>query len=110
MHRAVLRGSVWTQGRGPELRRVHLLGASKLVALDYLNPDHSSDVRRDEIRWGPSIGEAAVVNLGKSAWLGTFSGRHLARCDHYRLMFYDEVLDLICEEISAHEGPYAAQA
>ena len=130
MYQAVLRDRIWAEGRGPELRRAHFRGDGLiLVALEYLNPDWSSeaDVKhlvvhraqvhlytpeevynstRDEVRWGPSINQAAVVNLGKSAWLLTFSQRHLARCEHYRIMFYDQYLDVICENISAEDGPY----
>jgi hypothetical protein len=133
MYEVVLRDSIWAEGRGPELRsaryRSNGLG---LVALEYLNPDWTSeaDLRhlvihqaqvhmftphevynfaRDEVRWGPPIDQAAVVNLGKSEWLLTFSQQRLARCSHYRIMFYDEYLDLICENISVESGPYRAQ-
>jgi hypothetical protein len=106
---------------------VHFLGTGfNLVALEYMNPD-CADIKhlvlqgtqvhlftpeevynclRDEVRWGPSIDSAALVNLGKSEWLLTFDQRHLARCNHYRIMFYDEYLDIICENISADNGPY----
>jgi hypothetical protein len=96
-----------------------------LRALEYLNPDEA-DVRhllfqgtqvsmftpeevynygRDEIDWGPAIDQAAAVNLGKSEWLLTFAQQHLERCSHYRIMFYDEFLDVICENVGAASGP-----
>src|ERR1700733_4133576 len=126
---AVLRHWIWAEGRGPELRRVHYTH-TRLSALEYLNPDWSSesDVRhllfrrgqvstftpeevhnygRDEVRWGPAIAHAAIVNLGKSEWLLGFAQRHLGHCSHYRIMFYDEILDIICEDISAGQGRYS---
>jgi hypothetical protein len=133
MYRVVLRDWIWAEGRGPELRRAYFGGrGSILVALEYANPDWASeaDVKhlvvhraqvhmftpeevynyaRDEVQWGPSIDQAAVVHLGKSEWLLTFSQRHLARCNHYRIMFYDEYVDIICENISAENGPYRGQ-
>jgi hypothetical protein len=100
-----------------------------IVALEYENPDgasghlviHRAQVHMftpeevhnpllDEVQWGPSIGSAAVVNLGKSEWLLTFDQRHLALCNHYRIMFYDEYFDIICENISAEMGPYRGKS
>ena len=65
---------------------------------------------RDEVRWGALINQAAIVNFGKSEWLLSFSQQHLARCKHYRLMFYDGYLDVICENITAENGPYHSSA
>jgi len=132
MYKPVLRDWIWSEGRGPELRRAHFRGSGlHLIALDYLNPDWSSedDLRhliihkgqvhqstpeevynrsRDEVQWGPSINQAAVVDLGKSDWLLAFAQRHLSKCRHYRIMFYDEYLDIICEDVTAAAGPYAS--
>ncbi len=128
MYKPVLRDWIWADGRGPELRRAHFFGRGlNLIALDYLNPDWVSeddmrhlvlhkthqvtpeevyDYSRETVGWGPSINQAAVVDLGRSAWLLSFSQQHLASCRHYRIMFYDEYLELICEGISAAHGPY----
>lgn len=134
MYEPFLRDKIWAEGRGPELRRAYFRGGQfGLIALEYVNPDWSSEadikhlilhrtqahlytpeevynVTRDEVRWGPPINQAAIVNLGKSEWLLSFSQRHLARCNHYRLMFYDEYLDVICENITAGDGPYQSSA
>ena len=134
MYKPVLLDRIWAEGRGPELRRAHFRGKGlSLIALDYLNPDYGSedDMRhliihkaqvhqytpeelynssRDEVRWGPSLGQAAVVDLGKSDWLLAFSQRHLGNCKHYRIMFYDEWLDIICENITAAAGSYSSRA
>lgn len=50
----------------------------------------------------------AAVCFGRSSWFESFSPLHLERCEHYRLMFYDEYLDIICEGIEAKTGPYRA--
>jgi hypothetical protein len=50
--------------------------------------------------------KAAAVCLGRSPWLRSFSLRHLAKCEHYRVMFYDQFLDIICEGIEAGSGGY----
>ena len=134
MYEPFLRDKIWAEGRGPELRRAYFrAGQFGLIALEYLNPDWSSeadikhlifhraqthlytpeevyDVTRDEVRWGPPINQAAIVNLGKSEWLLSFSQQHLARCKHYRLVFYDGYLDVICENITAENGPYHSSA
>jgi hypothetical protein len=134
MYTVVLRDWIWASGRGPELRRAHFRGHGlNLIALDYLNPDWASDddVRHliihkeqvhqttpeevhnyssDTVRWGPSINQAAVVELGKSSWLLSFSQQHLGNCKHYRIMFYDQYLDIICENITAAAGAYAPTA
>jgi hypothetical protein len=133
MFEPVLRDWIWAEGRGPELRSAHFRGGRlSLAALDYLNPDYASEQEmrhlvihrgqvhqytpeevyksvREEGQWGPSINQAAVVNLGRSEWLLSFSQRHLGTCKHYRLMFYDEWLDIICENITAAAGPYVSQ-
>jgi hypothetical protein len=33
-------------------------------------------------------------DFGKSEWLLSFNQQHLDRCSHYRIMFYDEFLDV----------------
>jgi hypothetical protein len=60
----------------------------------------------EESNWG-EIDQAAAVNLGKAEWLRSFEQQHLDRCSHYRIMFYDALLDVICEDISAGRGPYS---
>ena len=70
-----------------------------------LTPEEVHDYTHDEVKWGPSIEQAAAVNLGTSSWLLSFAQQHLAPCNHYRVMFYDEFLDVICENLSAKCGP-----
>jgi len=134
MYKPVLLDWIWADGRGPELRRAHFLaGGLSPIALDYLNPDwasedemrhliiHKGQVHQytpeeiynyscDEVRWGPSINQAAVVDLARSHWLLAFSQLHLGNCKHYRIMFYEGFLDIICEDITAEAGPYSSRA
>ena len=47
---------------------------------------------------------AAMFNCGRSDWLQSFDGSHLARCSHFRLVFEDEVVDVICESVECGHG------
>ena len=58
-------------------------------------PEEVYNFSFDTIDWGPPPRQAAVVNLGKSDWLNRFAQTHLVRCSHFRLMFYDQIIDLI---------------
>ena len=49
---------------------------------------------------------AALFDLGRSDWLRSFAPQHLARCRHYRLVFYDELFDVICEDVECRDGGY----
>ena len=124
---AVHRTEFLHEGRGPELLAVHLAPrSSHLLAIDFRNPD-STHVRhlnfqgaqtymftpeevenhlRSSVDWGAS-GGGALVSLGRSGWLESFSPAHLSRCSHFRAMFYDEFLDVLCEGITVADGPYS---
>jgi len=116
-------------GRGPELQCVHWSHQGRILsAIDYLNPDHAGvkdlrHVRFDRVqvvmvtseevvdygRQGDhfaTLRPAAMVDLGRSTWLESFSPRHLAKCRHVQLMFYDELFDVICEGVSCHAGAF----
>jgi hypothetical protein len=58
------------------------------------------------VPWGSAVNDAAVVNLGQTNWLQSFAQQHLSQCSHFRVMFYDYYLDVICKVISAHEGHF----
>jgi len=115
-------------GRGPTLQAVHLASRSaQLIACDFLNsddrpeqlkhllfaraqvfmftPEEVENYATSQVNWGNTNG-AAIVNLGRSSWLGTFNPHHLLKCEHYRVMFYDELLDVICEDIQVKAGGY----
>lgn len=115
--------------RGPELQCVHWSHEGRILsAIDYLNPDHAGakalrHARFDRVhvvmvtpeavvdygRLGDHFAElrpAAMVDLGRSTWLESFSPRHVAKCRHVQLMFYDELFDVICEGVACHAGAF----
>jgi hypothetical protein len=116
-------------GRGPELQRVHwdLTGVC-IQRLDYFNPDdvhepaslrcvvvtrpHVLMITPEEVIDYAKVGGDALVNhrpaamfdLGTSDWLKTFSQRHRGSCRHFRLFFYDELIDLIAEGVECQRA------
>lgn len=128
----ILKESFYHDGRGPELQTVHFAYRGKtLVAIDYFNPDdeHSPDnlkhlvfIRSQvfmftpeeihnstsmPVRW-KEVGNASALVLHESSWLSSFNRSHLQHCKHYQLMFYDEFLDVICEDVEARLGGYSS--
>ena len=129
--RVVLRDDFFHDGRGPELKAAHYSPpGSKLLAVDYVNPPLRDapygDLRHVEFfnaqvfmftpeevenydnsptPWA-ATNNGAAISLGRSSWLRSFAPGHLERCEHYRFMFYDEFLDIICEEARAKPGGY----
>jgi len=120
--------SFYHDGRGPSLLKVHLApGSSHLLAVDFALPDASKEsgethhlrfiraqayaftpeeVENYELTavdWG-STDKGAMVSLGRSPWLMSFSQQHLTKCEHFKLMFYDEFLDVICEQVLVEPG------
>lgn len=114
----------WHEGRGPELLRLHWDSSGTILrGADYHNPDRGSTtpVRRvrfaraqvamitpeeviDYATLGPLLAThrpAAMFDLGRSPWLESFAPRHLERCHHFRLMFYDQLVDVIAEGVEA---------
>lgn len=53
---------------------------------------------------------AAAFDCGRSAWLESFSPMHLWRCTHFRLMFYDELYDIIAEGLEFRMGRFKEEA
>ncbi len=129
--KSILESDFYHDGRGPELIRVHYGGKGSMIeAVDFYNPDDAYEQKNlkhlvfsgsqafcftpeEEYSGGfPNIdwqkfGKAAVINLGKTDWYRTFTNLHSKNCDHYRLMFYDEILDVICERIIFVQGGYS---
>ena len=120
-------GSEFTgDGRGPELTRMFWSSdGTSLRAIEYR---HSQDgllrhvrlsgvqvvmVTPDEVVGQlpgvidtPPIRGAYAVRLRRSAFLTSFNSNHLGRCAHYRLRFYDELIDLICERVEFVGGAF----
>ena len=119
----------WPDGRGPELQQVHYDGqGAVLKAIDDVNPDGRTrhllfikpqvfmftpeeleNYRTSFVNWSVT-GKAALVCLGKSPWLSSFAPKHLKECLHFRVMFYDEFLDVICQEVIVQPGSYKCLA
>ena len=106
--------------RGPELERaVWTNRGTALAAIEYIDLDgtlrhvrfHGSQVAMftpEEVIGAPERGGA--FDLGRSEWLQTFNPYHLSRCRHFRLLFYDELLDIICESVEFADGAFTPAA
>ncbi|HET8669957.1 MAG TPA: hypothetical protein VFM05_04835 [Candidatus Saccharimonadales bacterium] len=126
----ILKEQFYHDGRGPELQRVYYRGRGQIIeAVDYFNhdviyspenlrhlfftwpqvfmftPEEVYNYMAKSLEWSKYKG-AAIVDLGRSAWLESFNPDHLSQCSHYQIMFYDEYLDIICEGIDARIGSY----
>jgi hypothetical protein len=119
-------------GRGPTLVRMHWgADGQVLEAIDFALPDAVGGpagvqhvrftglqvvaITPEEVidyartpHLSESPGRAALFDLGRSAWMATFNPRHLTRCRHFQLFFYDELVDVIAEGVSLHAGGYTA--
>ena len=107
-------------GRGPELQRaIWDERGTTLLAIDYSDVDgslrhvrfHSPQVvmfTPEEVIGLP--GDGGATDLGRSEWLQSFSPQHLTSCRHFRLLFYDELLDIICESLEFADGAFTPTA
>ena len=116
----------YSDGRGPTLQEVHWgLHSSILHAIDFVNPEEDTlkHVRfegmqvfkftPEEVINYPALSpiwkqdrKAGIICLGKSPWLESFNPHHLKSCAHYQLLFYDELVDVICEGLRIGDGGY----
>ncbi len=122
-------GAFSHDGRGPELLRAHWDRSGTILrAIDYRNPTDAPDRDRhvvvvrcqvvmitpeeviDYTRNAFDSESAAAFDLGRSAWWESFAPRHLERCRHYQLYFYDHLFDLICEGLEFRDGLFTAAA
>lgn len=112
-------------GRGPDLIRAHFNGPRNelLVAADFDSemhlefhgtqvfmfvPDEVEGFSDAPTDWNYEASCLETVCLGKSNWLKSFAPTHLKSCDHYRLRFYDDILHVICERITIHNGYFVS--
>lgn len=118
-------------GRGPEITHAHWeLAGQSLVAIDYTNRGGNGSIAGsfhvtlmrfqvvmitpEEVIGGSQLPDnaaelrpAALYDLGKSEWMKSFFQHHLTKCRHYKLLFYDELFDIICEGVEVHRGSYS---
>jgi len=122
----ILDDEFYHDGRGPELQRVVWKFRGQIMAgFEYFNPDDvydddhlrhlilekveaysmaSEEVHRHICASGKS--RAARFRVPESSWKATFQQRHLGDCEHYQIMFYDEIFDVICRSVSAGKGKF----
>ena len=117
--RSILDTHFYHDGRGPELQKV--IWGNKgvtLVGFEFYNPDDiyeekniknielvkvevfalaSEEVHGNILAIAES--QAAIFEVLDSNWIKTFQPRHLSKCKHFQIMFYDEIYDVICEDI-----------
>lgn len=111
-------------GKGPGLERVIFShGGVILKGFEYLNPEDAKN--QDNIKHLKLIGveafsmtteevhgnnlttensPAAIFKIDDSPWLKQFNPTHLADCNHYQIVFFSEIYDVICHEIKAGDG------
>jgi hypothetical protein len=115
-------------GRGPVLEKVHCAyNGATLRAIDFQNsddeiqhlfftgvqvfmftPEEVINYKTISALWSENR-KAGIICLGRSEWLESFAPQHLDNCDHYQIMFYDELLDVICEHIEVRDGSYRTE-
>ena len=132
MHRAIpiLADQFYHDGRGPELKRVIWKFCGQILAgFEYFNPDdsHDADHLRHLVLDHPEAysmaseevhgdirangdTKAAIFQIENSPWQRSFQQRHLSKCHHFQIMFYDEIFDVICRSISSGSGAFPTQA
>ena len=124
----ILESEFYHDGRGPELQKVRWKSNGVILhGFEYFNPDDkytpenlkhlilegveaysmsSDEVHGDIQATGDS--QAAIFEIKKSEWLGTFNQEHLSECKHYQIMFYDEIYDVVCKIIKVGRGKLSA--
>ena len=116
----ILQEYFYHDGRGPELRKVVWgLDGLELLGFEYFNPDDiytSENLKHirlskvqayskafEEVHAAIAISgksKAGIVLIENSEWKSTFRQGQLRGCHHYQFIFYDEVFDIICGDIS----------
>jgi hypothetical protein len=123
-NKPILEGDFYHDGRGPELQKVRWKSNGVILAgFEYYNPDDEYtpenlkylslkgvqvySMATDEVhanRKATGESKAAIYEVINSDWLKTFYPTHLGKCSHYQIMFYDEIYDVICEDITSGMG------
>ena len=124
----ILEDHFYHDGRGPELQHVSWLHKGVVLeGFEYFNPDDTyekeylknirlkgvqvysmatEEVHGNILASGKS--KAAILEVIDSPWLKSFQQTHLSYCKHYQIMFYDEIYDVICEQIVPGKGKLSA--
>ncbi len=120
----ILMNEFYHDGRGPELQKViWRKGGVIPKGFEYYNPDDGYDkeslkhiklinvqvysMATEEVHGNilaTAKSKAAILEVINSSWLKSYNPRHLSKCKHFQIMFYDEIYDVICEGIIAGKG------
>ena len=115
----ILQNHFYHDGRGPELQKVVWSpDGFGLLGFEYFNPDDEyvsnnlkhirlgcvqvysmagEEVHGNLVVYGNS--SASIVKVENSTWKATFDQKHLKNCHHYQFMFYDQIFDVICQDV-----------
>ncbi len=120
----VFENEFYHDGRGPELIKViweH--EGSVLKGFEFFNPDDErfeeniknvtlvkaevfscagEEVHGNILCNGNS--KAAIFRILNSTWIKQFIPIHLEDCSHYQIVFYDDIYDVICQDIRVGTG------
>ena len=120
----ILESDFHHDGRGPELQAVIWDYRGQILrGFEYFNPEDEyttenlRHLKLEKVEVYSMAGEevhkhiaangktkAAIFQIVDSAWKASFQQRHLQDCEHYQIMFYDEIFDVICREIIPGSG------
>ena len=120
----ILENEFHHDGRGPELQRVVWTHEGVILkGFEYYNPEDvyeeaniknitfekveaismaSEEVHGSIVANGKD--KAAIHKILDSKWKRQFNSQHISDCEHYQIMFYDEIYDVICKSITAGLG------
>ena len=120
----IFTGDFFFDGRGPSLVRIHWAHDGKVLrAIDFdgtrgkahlffegmqvymVTPEDVIELDSHDLMVVDGKIYSAVT-LGKSEWLSTFAPWYLDKCEHYKFLFYDEMIDVICEDVEVRAGYY----
>lgn len=119
-----LENEFYHEGRGPELQDVVWVQKGVILkGFNYYNPDDIFEEQyiKHIIIVAPQIimqaseethpnmlhvkeSKASIVKVLNSDWLSQFKSSHLSKCNHFQIVFYDEIYDIICNDIIAGKG------
>ena len=121
---SLLESRFHNNGRGPELQRVVWAYDGKiLLGFEYYNPEDSyteESIKHLELidveAYSMAVEEvhgnilvnreskASIIKIENSRWLKQYNPACIGGRNHYQIIFYDEVYDVICREIRAGSG------
>lgn len=127
MKKILYEKDIYHNGRGPIIEKTYYNETGTIIkAVDFINPSPNSKTKH-LIFINPQVfmftpeevynynidysktNHGVIINLGKSKWFNNFNPYHLQACNHYQILFYDEILDIICENIFLKKGKFSVK-